>query len=70
MFTVGRVCSRLAGCSFDFRPVSGMQLVTLKGVACAQTSVPLRNAIKISCLQKLCKLTILSAVAALAVSLL
>ena len=34
---------------------SGMQFVTLrnaiKGVACAQTSVPFRNAIKTSCLQ-------------------
>jgi len=33
-----------------------MQFVTLrnafKGVACVQTSVPFRNAIKISCLQK------------------
>ena len=33
----------------------GMQLKV--HVACAQTSVPLRNAIKILCLQKLCTLT-------------
>ena len=28
----------------------------IKCVACAQTSIPLRNAIKISCLQKFCML--------------
>ena len=59
-------------------PASGMQFVTLrnaiKGVACAQASVPFRNAIKRSCLQKLVntyvKFIVLSAVVALAVSLL
>ena len=29
----------------------------IKGVACAQTSIPFRNAIKRSCLQNLCTLT-------------
>ena len=50
VFSVG------GGCGFDFCPTLGMQFVTLrnatKSVACAQTSVSLRNAIKISCLQK------------------
>ena len=45
----------------------------IRGVACAQTSVLFRNAIKTSCLQKvvlhLRKFLVLSAVAALAVSL-
>ena len=43
----------------------------MKGVACVQTSVLLRNAIKISCLQKLCIYVSLSlsAVVALVVSL-
>ena len=45
----------------------------IKGVACVQASVPFRNAIKTSCLQKSCiylrKFIVLSAVAALAVSL-
>ena len=45
----------------------------IKGVACVQTSVPLRNAIKISCLQQIVVYTYVSlsfsAVAVLTVSL-
>jgi len=42
MFLVGRVLPQLSSC---FRNA-------IKGVACAQTTFPLRNAFKISCLQK------------------
>ena len=50
------VCSQLVGCGFDFHPALGMQFAhfrnSIEGVACAQTSVPFRNAFKRSCLQK------------------
>ena len=38
-------CSQLEGCGVMLRNA-------IKGVACVQTSVPFRNAIKTSCLQK------------------
>ena len=46
MFLVGGVWSQL----------SSLFRIATKGVACVQTSVPLMNAIKISCYKKLCML--------------
>ena len=61
------MCSRLAGCGLDFLNAS-------RGVACTQTSVPFRNAIKKILFTKICvhlhKFIVPSAVAVLAVSLL
>ena len=47
VFSVGGVWPQLLSC---FRNAS-------KGVACVQMFVPFRNAIKSSCLQKVCTLT-------------
>jgi len=63
------VCFQLAGGGFDFRPALGIQICHALGLQfVTQTSVLLRNAIKISCLQKgcvhLCEFIGLSAVAA------
>ena len=61
VFSVGGVWCHASGMQFVTLQEcnlsrSGMQFVTLrnaiKGVACAQTSVPFRNAIKTSYLQK------------------
>ena len=60
------MCSRLEGCSVTPQEYNLSRFRdAIKGVACVQTFVPFRNAIKTSCLQKVGKFIVLSTVAVL-----